>query len=635
MTETNELLWDYARNGSEKAFAEIVRGHVDFVYSTALRKVGGDAHLAEDVTQTVFADLARKAKSMGKDVVLIGWLHRDTCFRAADVVRKERRRRAREQKAAEMHMLDKAGEDVWARVAPVVDDAMEKLSDAERNALLLRFIEGKSWRETGHALAVSEDAVQKRAGRALEKLRAILARRGVIVSTAAIGGLLAGNSVQAAPAGLAASLVGPALAGASSVTTSLAEALFMTTKTKVAVVAVAGIAAVTTPLVWQQQANARLRGELMVAREENGRLAGEQTRLASTRANNVAPNAVLNWQALESQDYRQYIANLRAVGCPEQTIRDIIITDLDRTYGKRIASIWGPAPASYWKAHDYLDGVKQHLEGRKIEEEKRAAIRELLGIDPDEESGRRTGSRVAYAEGLEFLSAEQRSRLREIDRQAQAKIESLKLIQAGEFSPEYRARQNEAYVWKDEQIKQLLSPEQLKEYEMRTSRHASMLGHGLRYFNPTEEEFRTIYELEKQFGIDQSYGGGKAPDPAKARQFEEILKQTLGERRYADYELTKDSSYVILHEIARFHELPQEAARAVYDMNKVAEQQAKALRQDGSMDGPGRERALQALRKQTEAEAAKLLGEQAFQQYRFHFGEWLKRKIGPQPNDSD
>jgi len=174
MTDTNELLWDCARNGSEEAFAEIVRRHVDFVYSTAVRKVGGDTHLAQDVTQTVFADLARKAKSITKEVVLIGWLHRDTCFRAADMVRKERRRRAREHKALEMQMLDKTGEDLWAQVAPFLDDAMGKLPDAERNALLLRFVEGKTWRETGHALALSEDAVQKRAVRALEKLRATL-----------------------------------------------------------------------------------------------------------------------------------------------------------------------------------------------------------------------------------------------------------------------------------------------------------------------------------------------------------------------------------------------------------------------------------------------------------------------------
>jgi RNA polymerase sigma factor (sigma-70 family) len=630
MTETNELLWDYARNGSEEAFAEIVRRHVDFVYSIAFRKVGGDAHLAQDVTQTVFADLARKAKSMSKDVVLIGWLHRDTCFRAADMVRKERRRRAREQKAVEMQMLDKTGEDLWLQVAPFLDDAMDKLSDSERDALLLRFIEGKSWRETGHALAVSEDAVQKRAGRALEKLRAILARRGIVISSAAITGLLTANSIQAAPVGLAASLTGSALAGASTFTTSLAETLFMTTKTKLAIGTVAAIAAMTTPIMWQQHATARLREELTAVRQENARLSEAQAGRASTRAAEVATNAILNWQALESQDYRQYIANLRGAGCPEQTIRDIIITDLDRTYGKRIASISGPAPATYWKAHDYVDGVKQHLEAKKIEDEKRAAIQELLGIDPDEESERRTGMKVGYSEGFEFLSAEQRSRLREIERQAQAKIESVKLIRAGEFSPEYRARQNEAYGWKDEQIKQLLSPEQLKEYEMRTSRHAFMLGNGLRSFQPTEEEFRTIYELEKQFGIDQSYGGGKAPDPTSAQQFREAFQQTLGEERYADYELTKDSSYAMLYDIARFHELPQETARAVYDVNKAAEQQAAAVRRDGSLDASARERALQALRKQTEAEASKLLGEQGFQQYLFQFGDWLNRKIGGQ-----
>jgi RNA polymerase sigma factor (sigma-70 family) len=629
MTDTNELLSAYVRKGSEEAFAEIVRRHVDFVYSTALRKVGGDTHLAQDVTQTVFANLARKAKSLPKDVVLIGWLHRAACFRAADAVRKEQRRRAREQKALEMQTLDKAGEDLWAHVAPFLDDAMEKLSNPERDALLLRFIEGKSWRETGHALALSEDAAQKRASRALEKLRAILARRGVVISSAAMGAVLAANSVQAAPAGLAASLTGTALAsaGTASLTDSLTEMLFMTAKTKVAIVAVAGIAAVTTPIVLQQQANTRLREELTVAREENVRLSGVGSRLASTRAGNAATNAILNWTALESQDYRQYIANLRAVGCPEQTIRDIIITDLDRTYGRRIAKNSGPSHATYWKPPDHFDGVKQYLEVKKIEEEKRAAIRELLGIDADEESERRTGAQVWYSEGFEFLSLEQRSRLREIERLAHLKMESVKLIREGTMSPDYDARKGEAQAWKDEQIKQLMSPEQFEEYEMRVGQHGFMLRNALRSFNPSEEEFRTIYELEKQFGIDKSYGGGKAPDSASARQFREALKQTLGEERYADYELTKDINYVTLNEIARIHELPQQTVRAVYDMNKAAEQRAKAIRGDGSLNEQTRAGTLQALRKQTEAEAARLLGEKAFQQYPFQFGGWLNVKF--------
>src|SRR5688572_19791495 len=122
MSEGTDMLHAYV-NGSEQAFAEIVRRHIDFVYSVALRQLAGDTHLAEDVAQTVFADLARKAKSLPKDVVLLGWLHRDTCFRAADAVRKERRRRAREQNALNMQTPNETQEDRWIHLAPFLDDA--------------------------------------------------------------------------------------------------------------------------------------------------------------------------------------------------------------------------------------------------------------------------------------------------------------------------------------------------------------------------------------------------------------------------------------------------------------------------------------------------------------------------------
>ncbi|MEQ1887470.1 MAG: sigma factor, partial [Bryobacteraceae bacterium] len=79
MTDSQQLLAEYARNGSDAAFRELVTRYVDLVYSTALRLVEGDTHRAEDVTQTVFVDLSRKARTLPADVRLGGWLHRDTC----------------------------------------------------------------------------------------------------------------------------------------------------------------------------------------------------------------------------------------------------------------------------------------------------------------------------------------------------------------------------------------------------------------------------------------------------------------------------------------------------------------------------------------------------------------------------
>src|ERR1051325_7277046 len=92
----HELLRRYVGEKSEVDFAELVRRRIGLVYGVALRQCGGDASLAQDVTQRVFVDLARKAAALAGHTVLSGWLHRSARFAASDVVRAERRRRVRE-----------------------------------------------------------------------------------------------------------------------------------------------------------------------------------------------------------------------------------------------------------------------------------------------------------------------------------------------------------------------------------------------------------------------------------------------------------------------------------------------------------------------------------------------------------
>src|SRR6186713_3305826 len=138
-----ELLRRYAEEGSEEAFGELVRRHVNLVYSIALRQCGGDVHHAEDVTQRVFTDLGRKARSLSGYTVLGGWLYRSAQFAASDVVRAERRRRAREQEAQAMQEIfrpDAASSEAdWQRLAPVLDQAIGELAARDRDAVVLRF----------------------------------------------------------------------------------------------------------------------------------------------------------------------------------------------------------------------------------------------------------------------------------------------------------------------------------------------------------------------------------------------------------------------------------------------------------------------------------------------------------------
>jgi RNA polymerase sigma factor (sigma-70 family) len=213
-----KLLRDYAERGDEAAFRELVARYIDLVYSTAVRRVGGDADLARDVAQMVFTDLAHKAPSLRKVKLLGGWLHRHTGFVAANIVRSERRRQAREKETAEMNALQDSPDSLWQQMAPMLDESIDVLEAPDRQAIVLRFFERRDFRSIGAALGISDDAAQKRVSRAVEKLRELLANRGVTLTLALLGSLMAGRAVSAAPAGLANEVAKAALAGAASAT---------------------------------------------------------------------------------------------------------------------------------------------------------------------------------------------------------------------------------------------------------------------------------------------------------------------------------------------------------------------------------------------------------------------------------
>ena len=254
MRTDNELLREYVATGAEGAFASLVERYIGLVYSTALRVVV-DPHLAEDVTQTTFAALARQARSVMTHPVLPAWLHRTASNHAANVVRGEMRRRAREQEALTMDTSETEAD--WKQIAPLLDRAVNQLPERDRAVIVMRFFGAKSAREIGDALRVSEEAAQKRVTRALERLRGIFAREGVTLSAAALAALFASNVTAAVPQGLTVAVTTGALAGTSAAATGFSIntiQLILMSKLKLgAVGALILAAAVVAPIVLRQQ----------------------------------------------------------------------------------------------------------------------------------------------------------------------------------------------------------------------------------------------------------------------------------------------------------------------------------------------------------------------------------------------
>jgi RNA polymerase sigma factor (sigma-70 family) len=283
MTSDLDLLRQFARENSQDAFAEIVRRHLDLVYSAARRQVRSP-QLAEDIAQSVFADLARDAGKLKPDTILIAWLYSVTRRTAIDAIRKESRRQLREQIAVEMNNMNATAND-WTQIEPLLDDAMAALDETDRSAILLRYFENKNLREVAEALGATEDAAQKRVSRAVERLREFFSKRNIAIGASGLAILISANAVQSAPVGLAAAISTAAFLAGTAIQTSTAitatKVIAMTTLQK-SVIGAALAVAVGTGAYETHQA-ARLRDQVQTLQRQQAPLAEQIRQLQRER----------------------------------------------------------------------------------------------------------------------------------------------------------------------------------------------------------------------------------------------------------------------------------------------------------------------------------------------------------------
>ena len=256
----NELVLEFAREKSEAAFAALVRQHINLVFATALRQVG-DRNAAEEITQTVFVALAQSAGKLGSHPTIAGWLHRTALNKSREWLRGELRRRKREQTAIELAEANAEGDSVWASLVPLLDEALLQLRDADRAAVILHFMEGRTFQEVGSVLGVGEDTVRKRVDRCLEQLTKFFQRQGFTVPALSATTPLFALASHTAPTELAASATSASLAAHSTSTLTVKGALKIMAWTKVKTATVAGVvillAAGTTTVFVKHASSAR------------------------------------------------------------------------------------------------------------------------------------------------------------------------------------------------------------------------------------------------------------------------------------------------------------------------------------------------------------------------------------------
>jgi len=441
MSNDTELLRQYVEERSESAFTRLVNEHLNLVYSAALRETNGDRTLAQDLAQAVFTELARKSPGLLGHPSLAGWLYTTVRHLAANLRRSEHRRRCREEEVQSMNELlsEDAPDQTWQQIRPVLDDALHELQEADRTAVVLRFLENRSLREVGSTLGLQDNAARMRVDRALDKLRGLLARRGVTSTVSGLTAALALGAVTPAPETLAAVVVSTAVASGAAAGATTLTLMKLMSVTKVSMIGALVVAGIAVP-AWQQTRLQRVRTENEQLRAQEADLGEQQTELASLR-NEVERLRKVEADQAELGRLRQWQTQaepelLRLRGMAGVARRANADAEVLRGQLARQASEPGTNPVSGAMADAMKLAMDQQVESRLFR------LKTSLNLTPEQEQSAR-----------EILA-----------RQAQAMSAGMQQAFSGKFDKEELARLGKNAGNPDEQIKALLSPDQRAAY---------------------------------------------------------------------------------------------------------------------------------------------------------------------------
>ena len=349
-------------------------------------------------------------------------------------------------------------------------------------------------------------------------------------------------------------------------------------------------------------------------------------------------NRPLSWMALESTNYSVYIDNLRKFGCPEETIRDLILTDVSKIYAQRRAALRArAAPYKFWETDDLAAARSQQPELQKalrgLEREQRALIQELLGVDYRSEMAKYWEEDAAPERQISFLPAEKREKLQALTEQFDEAEQEVYARTKGVFLDEDRAALSKIQKQREAELARLFSPEEMEEYQLRHSETANNLRAQLGGFAPTEDEFRKIFRLQKSLDdtLDEAFNpADESKAEARARAQTEAqaalndeVKKALGEKRSVEFERVQDSDYHALLQFADRFEMPKDVVGKIYDMKVEAERQRQRLENNPNLNDEQRQNAFAAIARETERSVAQAMGQKLFKSYQKSSGQWL------------
>jgi hypothetical protein len=360
---------------------------------------------------------------------------------------------------------------------------------------------------------------------------------------------------------------------------------------------------------------------------------------AAAPASEAAPRAPVkqfDWRTVESTDYRQYIGNLRAIGCPEETMRDIILADVNKLFDQRRKEQRGASTNKfqYWKTGgnplgDMLNEDRM-AKNQEMTKEKRELLKSLLGENYAEKPDF-AGLMNPLEDIMDFLPAGKQSEVLELEQKYGARVMgSMKDMQKGDSTAMRNVLRE-----KDAEMAKILTPEELENYQLRLSQTAALMRMRMSEFQPSEQEFRDLFKLQKsfddQFGI-QGMQSNKPEDvqtrTASQKQLDTEIRTTLGEDRFLEYKYSQNFNNSSLAKVSDEFQVPRPSALKVFDLQAVATEQAQQVRANTALGSEQRQQALDALRAETEKEVGTLIGKPALDAY-VQRGTWFKNLNKP------
>lgn len=355
------------------------------------------------------------------------------------------------------------------------------------------------------------------------------------------------------------------------------------------------------------------------------------------------PAGIRSWKDLQSADLKEFVRRLRTAGCPEETIQDIILAEVNRRYAAKDRELFPDSYANkpFWEVQKIITdgaGLKRNREtqrkSRDLQKEKSALLVELLGVDPEKEHRKAEGYPDYYdyyESQFSFLPESKREAVRACLDDFEDKRQDLSARNRGLFDAQYREEQKQLELERMQGLAQFLSPQELREFELRQSQMATQLSSELQNTKLTREQYEALFDIRKKYGdsIRNDFNWGETPQEGAQRAAKSMaalqaeLATAIGPDTAKEFVRGQDYGYQQLNRLAQRNDLSADTVKKVYDFKDTAQASVKLIQADKNLTNEQRQEAFTRIRDETQSAIREALGGAAYNNYIRQGGNWI------------